>query len=383
MTLVNNKNQKRKPPSATRKTTWFRGAAVTAAFFCVAAGHVFAAPAEPAKDKTARTPDPKALLRRMIEADTQRALWGREMTFITGGKQSEQIVKRDPKRGMRTEFVQPGNSIFVDNFKRSWLYAPRAKRLVERESRLEGLRRKIRDVARRIERGELRATWDGQDKTAGRAVDIVRVSPAEGVRAPSRRFWIDKQTGLRLKTEELGPQGRVLSGSYFLSVDLKPKFADDDFAPPKTPPDVQVQVEHKQIFASLEAAQKKTGFALSTPKYLPPGFALRAVTVVQFRGKDRKGKQSRDVVTQRYTNGLNLLSLFQTNTELPPRAFGRGEHRSEGVLAQGRGPRVITWRAKDVRFALVGNLPEDQMRRISDSLSSHRTVESKPQTGRP
>jgi hypothetical protein len=51
-------------------------------------------------------------------------------------------------------------------------------------------------------------------------------------KAPHRRFYIDQETGIRLKTEEVGPDGRVLSSSYFLSIDLSPAFTDADFARP-------------------------------------------------------------------------------------------------------------------------------------------------------
>lgn len=340
-------------------------AAILAALFCGAglAALPFA-PASPAAAQSdltlaaEQTPSPRFLLRRMLRAETKRAVAGREVTSLAGGRQSEQIVKRDPKRGLRMEFIAPPGDILVDNFKRSWFLSLRRRRMVERESRLGGLRRATQEVVQRIERGELQAQWDGRDVVAGRDADIVRVSPRGRSDAPSRRFWIDRETGLRLKTEDVGPRGRVLSSSYFLTVDLRPDLTKADFERPDLPPGVRLVRDNKRSFPSIQAAQRVVKFSLRQPEYLPPGFRLATVSVTEFKGHT--------VVVQRYTNGLNSLSVFQTDADLPP--FGLEGRKRRGPMPPGRGPRVLTWRDRDRAFALIGSLPETEMRRIADSL---------------
>jgi outer membrane lipoprotein-sorting protein len=333
-----------------------RGAATLAALFCalsvagLLASATVPAVAQRANGSENRGPDPRRLLRRMIEAETKRAISGREVTFIAGGLQSEQLIKRDPKRGLRMEYVNPPGTVFVDNFKRSWLLSPREKRLEERKSRLGAASRKAGEVLRLIERRQLRAEWVGQDVVAGRDADIVQVSPAEDTPAPYRRFWIDRETGLKLRVETRGPQGRIHSSSYFLSVNFRPKLTKNDFAPLKAPRDAFIVRENNELFSSLGEAQKRVQFSLREPKYLPTRFALREVLARDFRGAK--------VVVQRYTNGLNALSLSQTDADLP----------HHGVKPGGRTLRVLTWRDKNLSFALVGDLPEDQLRRIKESV---------------
>ena len=181
-------------------------------------------------------------------------------------------------------------------------------------------------------------------------------------------FWIDRETGLRLKTEEIGPAGRVLSSTYFLQVDVHPHFDEADFAPPPLPSGFVKERSERQTFSTVEAAQKMVRFSLRKPVYLPPGFDLRHVVVSRLKNNR--------VVVQRYANGMSGVTLFQTDAaNLPFPGRRREEHggpfedspqgRREGG---GRGPRVQTWRSGDISFVLIGNLPDDQMKRIADSV---------------
>lgn len=346
-----------------------RGAATLAALFTVSSvvGFQIAgiAPAAAQRSPVAggRAPDPRKLLMKMLKSERERVIAGREISFIAGGRQSEQQVKLHPQRGMRLEFLRPPGDLLVDNNRRSWRLFARDKRLVERESLVMEMRRTARDVAQRLQRKDLEAEWVGQDVVAGRDTDIVQVSPPGGTPAPSRRFWIDKETGLRLKTEDRGPLGRVISSSYFLSVDLNPVFTDADFRQPPVPPGVKVERDNRKVFRSLEEARRRLSFPLRQPGYLPPGFTLREVVGTKFRGKN--------VVVQRYGNGLNVLSLVQTDAPLPD--LRRGLAGGRGPLAPqtptgARGPRIHSWRDGKFAFTLISGLTQDEMQRIADSV---------------
>ena len=299
------------------------------------------------------------LLKRMMEAERRRAVAGREVTDIAGGPESEQRVKRDPRRGMRIEFIRPTQDILVDNRRRSWRLQNGKKRLIERPSRLREKGRAVYEIMARLRRGELQADMEGQDLVAGRVTDIVRIGPPPGVAAPARRFWIDRETGLRLRTEERAPSGRVLSSSYFLEVDVSPRLRDEDFAEPDAP-GVKRVVEDRQVFGSVHEAQKAVHFSLRRPGFLPAGFKLREVAVMKYKRKK--------MAVQRFANGLTVLSLFQTDADLPPRLRDRAGKRGNDGQSPRRGPRVITWRDGADTFALVGNFPEDDLQRIADSV---------------
>ena len=165
-------------------------------------------------------------------ASTARFL-AREITLTAGGKETEQWVQRQPQKGVRIQNLRPNaGDVLLDDYKNQWVYSAQTKQWARHESLLPKLHGRIQDVLERIKRGDLTAELMGQDKVAGRTTDIVRVGPPVGVSAPSRKFWIDKKTGLRLKMEEIGADGRVIASSYYVSVDPSPKFGPDDFAAP-------------------------------------------------------------------------------------------------------------------------------------------------------
>lgn len=278
----------------------------------------------------------------MLAAEAKLAYSGREVTQFADGRQSEQIVKCHPRLGLRREFLRPPGDLFVDDLRRSWFLSVRRGRMFERSSRRAERERFA------VERIDLPVHYDGKDVVAGREAHIVRVGRADG--GPARRFWIDAQTGLRLKTEEIDPRGNVTSFSYFLSLDLHPKLTPQDFERPSPPPGVRIVPERGESYDSLREAQKHVPFSLRAPGYLPPGYRLRVVHVTRFQGHP--------VVSQRYTNGLSSFTLFQTNAEMPP-------HRQK---SSSRDARIRTWRDGSLAFALIGSLSEDAMRRVADSV---------------
>ena len=320
-----------------------------------------------------RQPDPRQLLRRMLQAENKQAVAGHEVTFMPDGPQTEQLVKRDPKRGERIQFLRPPGDVIVDNFRKSWHLMQGPHRLVVRESRLAEMRRIAREFSQRLGEHEMSVQLDGTDRVAGRVAYIVRITPPGAEGASARRFWIDRQTGLRLKMEEYGPQRRLLRQRYYLNVDLNPQFSDSDFAPPALPPGFREDVQRHRRFTSVEEAQKAVRFKLRRPT-LPTGFELRVVAA-RTLGEHK-------VVIQHYANGINSVTLFQTDANLPPmggpgagggfrRPPGRGSNGVPLPPMSSGGPRrggVQTWRSGGVFFTLVGDLPEDQMKLIAGSL---------------
>jgi len=283
-----------------------------------------------------------------------RVYLAREATFRADGPGTEQWVKHDPKRGIRRESIRPAGLVVIDNFKKSWRLPRSGAPFLEGPSfltRKDG--RRMQDLIKRIKGGRIEAEVVGQDKVAGRSADIVQVSV--GRAGTRRKFWVDKETGLRLRTEEVGPDGKVLSGSYYLSLDLAPGFSDADFAPPVG---ARIEFDDSKRFSSLEDAAK-TGIRPRRPGYLPSGFALRVVEL------GRGG----EVVTQRYANGLNVVSLSESRQGVPGHMRRRLGPDGSGFLPMPRGQKAYVWSGDGGRtFYLIGNLSEDELRRIADSV---------------
>lgn len=303
------------------------------------------------------------MLRRMVKAGFSNAFIAREVTFSPNGRETEQWVRWDPKRGMRRESIRPDKGeILIDNKERSWRYSPRERRWFERESFVPKPHGRIKDALKRISQGDLIASVEGEDRVAGRTADIVRVVPKQGIDGPARRFWLDRATGLRLKAEEVSPDGRILSSSYYLSLNLSPRFGEKEFDRPEGAISPEGR-DNRQEFLSREEAEK-AGVNVASPGFLPPGFALSKVEVSR--------KEPGLFITQRFANGLTVLSLTQSPSRfpMPPRLAEKIGPAGKGFVPNPRGgsDRLYVWRSNDRTYFLFGNLSEDEMKRVANSV---------------
>lgn len=309
------------------------------------------------------------MISRMVRAEQTLPFIAREVRLSSRAEETEFWVRSHPTRGVRFEGVRPAGRIVLDDRQKVYVYQTSEKRWTSHAS-LQGRRNILEDLARRLMQGDLRATQDGQDTVAGRTANIVRVEPTgdgHGNRsAPSRRFWVDRATGLRLKHEVIRPDGRLLSSSYYLSVDLKPRFRSDDFTPPAsaTPVD-RDRGRGKREFTSADEA-RRAGFDVPTPGYLPKGFALRVIEVTPSKRNPR-----RSIITERYGNGLTVISLTRLPADFPV-PFGdklSGANRSGFIPPPpGMEGRAYTFQEGDYRYFILGTLPEKELQRIGQSV---------------
>lgn len=341
------------------------------------------APRPKKRDNDAKSPDAVRLFQRMVKTGFNRPFLAREITLTANGKETEQWVKWQPRKGVRVENIRPTpGDLLIDDFKGQYVFSAQTRRWTRRDSLLPKPQGRIGEVLNRVTRGELRAEWVGQDKVAGRVADIVRIGPPANVAGTARRIWIDRQSGLRLKMEEVGADGRTLASSYYVFVDTAPRFSGDDFAAPpdtalagpgNTNPGTNAQTNppprggnnsDRRSFRSLDEAAQFAGIAIARPTYVPTGFALRVAEVVNSK------TPSRLRVTQRYANGLTVVSLTQTSQKLPipSRLAGSLGPNQTGFLTLRGTERAYVWRSGGLFFALIGNLPDDQLKRVADSV---------------
>jgi negative regulator of sigma E activity len=299
----------------------------------------------------------KQILRRMVKAEMSVPFQAREITIGREGRSSEQWVKRDPKRGVRRESIQPAGLLLVDNRKRQFLIQQKDKRYQEGKSQLAEIQKRFAQALQAGE-GALLIVLQGQDTIAGRLADIVLVQPRADLAGPSRRFWVDRETGLRLRTEERAPDGRILSNTYFLSLELNPVLRDDDFAPPLLPAGFRRIVDLQKRYERAEDALKD-GIVVKQPGWLPAGFHLRRITATQ---------GARASVHVQWGNELTAISLVSTHGTLPPLLLKQLSGSESGFVALRKDERAYVWRSPEGYNLLIGSLPDDQLKRIADSV---------------
>lgn len=302
--------------------------------------------------------DGRAALKKMFEAESKVSYIAHEVTTLARGPAmtSEQTVYKAGDKGMRMEYTSPDGlkgEIRADDGHVLAHYIPEKKVLRMRQSRLASAHSWMAHADRMF--GRVDVEMVGRDKMAGRSAYVVEIKPHSG-RGPSRKIWIDTEKWIKLKTEEIGPDGTVLSMSYFTKIDFVGSISGQKFHV-DAPPGVRVEhEEHEPHTVPIERAKHEAGFQVLVPSYLPQGFKSEGAAVIPFRD----GK----IVAIRYTDGVSMFSLFQTPGErLNPRFIERLHHGPDRA-----GMEVFTWRVGDISFTIVGQISQDEIRRIARSV---------------
>lgn len=154
-------------------------------------------------------------------------------------------------------------------------------------------------TTRAAEHYELRSV--GQDRVAGHDVEVLMAKPRDKHRY-AQRLWADRETGLLLRHDVLGPAGEVLESSAFTDVRLGARMPADAVLKPMKKLDgfrvVQAQVQRE----TLEAA----GWALTRPV---PGFQLVSCTRRPLDAAADNGA-SVPVLQSVFSDGMTHVSVF-------------------------------------------------------------------------
>ena len=293
--------------------------------------------------------DARRALFRMTRATKSVAYSAREVVTFRGGT-VEFDVWVDPKRGSRRESADKRGDVIVDDLKHWWVLSLRMGTLVERNSMQSQNADRNRERLVQL-KDSLKAVKTGDDAIAGRPVDIVVVSPRLDAMGITRKFWIDRETGLQLKSEERDSSGRVLRSSYFTSVQLNADLKAIDFSEPKPPAGISIKRDVSIIHATFADAEK-AGIAFRTSTNIPAGYTPQFVEVTN------GGKW----VTQHWGNGTSVLSYSRIKG-------GRGPATSEPAFRQiPGGRRGYVWNADGVMHVVIAPLPDDAIRKFAAGL---------------
>lgn len=305
--------------------------------------------------------DGPTVLRRMLAAEGTAAFIAHQVTTLTRGPAltSEQTVYRDGFRGMRTEYISPpqlAGEIMVDNGKEMIHFVPGHKVARVRPSRLFALKQRTQEAARAFLHGALDVELVGKDKIADRPTFVLVVKPRGKEKAQTRKFWVDSEKWIKLKTEDIGPDGTVLSTSYYTKIEFLDKLPQEKFQF-EPPPGVKIErgPARTQVMP-LEKVRQLVKFRILEPTYLPNGFKCIGATAIPFR----QGK----IVVLRYSDGILSFSLFQT----PGRVLDRGflQRLRQGPSPSGK--NIYSWRRGDLNLTLVGPIPLHEVQKIAESV---------------
>ncbi|GAC1303849.1 MAG: hypothetical protein NVS2B3_06560 [Vulcanimicrobiaceae bacterium] len=210
-----------------------------------------------------------------------------------------------------------------------------------------------------------RAVMEGSETIADRAtVSIVLVNRYTGERA--LRVWLDRETHLVLKKEEYHANGSVASQTRFDALRYTAEIPEGIFS-------TDVPAGYNRIAgpdvammdSDIDRVVAHAGFKPFEPQNLPQGFAITSGDVRAVGGVK--------TLHLLYSDGLRSVSLFENATGA---AADFGALRPKTISLDGRdgqyveeGPTtLLTWKERDISFALVGDLMRNELVAIAKSV---------------
>ncbi|MFC3149575.1 MucB/RseB C-terminal domain-containing protein [Litoribrevibacter euphylliae] len=182
---------------------------------------------------------------------------------------------------------------------------------------------------------------------AGREAILIEAQSIEQDRF-IRRYGIDAETGLLLKTEILNSEGRSLELAQFTQIKINPSNLKEELAPTLKGKVTKFDRRHWNKSATTSVNWK--------PDWLPSGFHLTGVT---------SGEDKNFVEAYTYSDGLSSFSIFR---EQPSAQFVEMEGRGGGATVAVS--RVIeTEKGEKWGITLVGEIPVETAKRVASSVS--------------
>lgn len=186
----------------------------------------------------------------------------------------------------------------------------------------------------------------GKGRIAGRPVVNLQVSPRDTHRF-GYRLSLDQETGLLLRSELLGAEGKILERFQFVDITIGQEIAEERF-------DVDAKTYHAEHVApAVEPGQfgSKQAWLVN---WLPGGF-----TAAQANRRYGAG----DMAT--FTDGLTVFSVF-LEQDPDPQALAEGHAQRGATIAYSR---ALILAGRPHRVTVVGEIPQRTAQQIAQSVA--------------
>ncbi len=311
---------------------------------------------------------PVTVLRMAFEAPRVLDYEGTKViTMLRGGRTETITVAESHKRpdAVRLEYLSPealAGRLIVDNGTVAWHYEPRLNMAFEGPplgGQFQG-----RDLTVLLRNYRLTAL--GVEDVIGREAYGIALDPINpGVR---RELWVDRSTGMVLRSEERDPSRGVVLSAYFARISFSLNLPEAYFQF-RLPAGARVFKMFTTDGGSMSPAalQARVRFPVLIPPVLPEGYTFRGGALSHFG--------SLESVYLRYTNGGNLISFF----EAPAGSIG-WPASGQPTTVGGRPARfvdlgylrVLIWDARGLRVTAVGTVPTETLATVAGEIAAGR-----------
>jgi negative regulator of sigma E activity len=175
---------------------------------------------------------------------------------------------------------------------------------------------------------------------------------------------IDRETKVVLDKEQFGTDGAMIGEMRFVRIRFSGPMPDADFAVPAGL--TQVEGPRRAVPSeSIDGLVAQAGFSAHNPKFLPLGFAPVEGSVVTIQGVR--------TLHLLYSDGVRTVSLFE-NGKAPAADLSRYHAQATSVAgvqaqyAESGSTIILVWSSGDLNYALVGDMPLDELQKIAGSI---------------
>lgn len=192
---------------------------------------------------------------------------------------------------------------------------------------------------------------------------------------PSWKIWIDSTHNLVVRTEIYYLDGSLAMLSAFTELTFHPQLSKDALTM-TVPKGTTVRTSIEETFQTIEEAQPRVSFPISSPAYLPPGFLLWSVIVSK--------NQQQEKIQLTYIDGMSSISMFEDQRaapvtqetadvpNVPITNTVKGTFHDLGLL------KVLNWQfTEQVAVTLIGEVAETELLKMAASITP--TPETTPQ----
>jgi sigma-E factor negative regulatory protein RseB len=195
----------------------------------------------------------------------------------------------------------------------------------------------------------------GTIRQMGQKAQVISVTPRDGYRY-GYRLWIQRSTGMPLKTELLDTAGNVIEQVVFSSLSMRHHIADDELKPQL------VTTGFNWLREDGAPAVTAEGLGVWSNIQLPPGFHLAAETAQMMPGV------TEPVTHLVFSDGIATVSVFiQTQT------IRSSPNQVRPGMAQVGSSSAFTSVQSGHKFVALGEVPPATVRFIVDALL-HQSV---------
>jgi len=300
-------------------------------------------------------------------ADPQVAYQGRVMLTQWYGKRTraeEARVFFNPPNLYRWEFLSPDGQIsrvIISDGSDEFVWLPKEHKVLKGSAAKSSPKLMVPELERELLLKNYQAKLLGPDQVAGRTTWVLELAPLIPGK-PHQKFWIDQETAVILETKRLGPTGARAGLSRFARFKPQKDMSKDLF---QVKADSMTQVIDHGLdpdFFSIKELRHRTGKSLNLPEQLPGNFT--------FESGDAYQLNEASVRHIRYTDGLAVLSLFETSRPVGPMLDKTREFSPLATPEQFSSGKVLQWKKGHQYFTLVGDVSDELLEQIASELKA-------------